>query len=215
MEGLLFYILLLVTYIAYKLMVLVFPAIKRWAGHQPKRLKGKFCQSDFLIMPSDFNAARQLSYEVTELGMSTKLELICLVDYDSLHNEKYFLQAKLTLIRKEFFQNQYFGAYGAVAVKRKMGDARVDLGLICSPESFDLIVKELDEKRAILIRVLAHEIKGDEHLHADSYQILTEQSLSGPKYFVERYLEHLSKVKELDQEKLAGIKDKFKQVFEK
>lgn len=215
MEGLLFYILLVVTYIAYKLMVLFFPAIKRWAGLPAKRLKGKFYQSDFLIMPSDFDASRQLSYEVTELGMSTKLELICLADYDSLQSKKDFRQANLNLVRKEFFQNQFFGAYGVVAVKHKLGDVRVDLGLVCSPESFDLIVKELHEKRAILIRVLAHEVKGTDHLHAESFHILTEQSLSGPKYFVERYLEHLSKVKELDKEKFSAIKDKFKRAFEK
>jgi hypothetical protein len=209
MDGLLFYILLLVAYIAYKLKFLFFPAINKWAGHPAKRLKGKFIQTDFLILPSDFEASSHLSYEVTQRGMATKMELACLAHFDSLHDKNEFLQANLKLFKREFFQNQNFGPYGVVAIKDKQENFYVNINLECSPESFTLIMNQLKEKQTVLIRVFAFEVKNKKEFLADHFSILTNESIFGAKDFAERYLKHVLKEGGLDQENFTALKEKF------
>ncbi len=213
MEGLVFYILLLVSYIAYKLMFLAFPAVKKWSGYPSKPLKGKFCQTDFLIMPSDLESSYNLCHEVTQRGMESKMEIVGIAHFDSLHNRNDYRQSKIVLFRREFFQKQNFGPYGVVAVKADRG-VYVDVDLECSPESFSLIMDNLHEKQPVLIRVFAFEANTKEQFIADHFAILPHRSDNSAKYFVERYLQHVSKDGGIDQEKLAALKEKFKHVLD-
>lgn len=213
MEGLLFYILLLLSYIAYKLMFRIFPAIKKWAGYPPKRLKGKFCQTDFLIMPSDFEQI-EFEYEVNQRGMHTIAELTSLANFDSL-GKRLFLNGKMKLTKSEFFQNSYFGSYGIVAQKMNKGNFFVDCALDCSPEAFNLILDRLKNQQPVLIRLYACEVAKGERYVADHFKILTLESISGPKYFIEKYLEYVTKEGELSPEKFASLKESFRHATKK
>ena len=68
----------------------------------------------------------------------------------------------------------------------------------------------LHEKQPVLIRVFAFVANTRGKFIADHFDILPHRSDTSAKYFVERYLQHVSKDGGIDQEKLATLKEKFK-----
>lgn len=91
----------------------------------------------------------------------------------------------------------------------------IDCALDCSPEAFNLITDRLKKQQPVLIRLYACEVVKGERYVADHFNILTLESISGPKYFIERYLKYVTKEGGLSPENFASLKESFRNAIEK
>lgn len=205
---LLFLILVLVAYIAIKVGSEIAPVFRNSAVYLLKIPKGKEkVQIDILLPKVPYKSSLHIDYQVTAKGLVKTLKVDVLSNFDSLHSRKYLYGAGLEIVCRE---SSYVGASIASLLMR---DQFAIVGsLFCSSQAFNLIIDELVNQKPILLRVygpIIRKDKKDVEMMSSSFEILTENSRSGPDYFCEHFRDYISQADTDDTELLRSCVSKF------
>jgi hypothetical protein len=206
MEILLLLILLLLAYAMIKLKFLFVPFAKGMLNLPVKELKGKFCQTDFLILPSSTRSNLNFQYEVSQKGLSTQLEVEPLANFDST-GKKIYLPSTLELRKCEFFQNQSFGSDGVVAWYKNMSNITIKGFIDLSPEAFDVVIQELRNNNPVILRIQSKQVRKTDDYVSNSFSIWPDSTSSTPDYFIKNFKKQFQELNSENQENLQMFAD--------
>lgn len=201
MEILLLLILLLLAYTTIKLKFLFVPFAKRMLNLPARELKGKFSQTDFLILPWGKNPKLPLQYEVSQQGLSTLLTVEPLAEFDNT-GKKIYLPSTLEIRKCEFFQNQSFGSDAVVAWYKNLGNVTIKGFVDLSPAAFDVVIQELENNNPVVIRIPGKQVRKTDDYVSSSFSVWPESTSVTPGYFIEKFQKHF---KDLDSEEQQNL----------
>lgn len=211
MELLLFLVLILVAYIAFKTMTVLTPVLENFKTIQAKLPRGKKkVQVEILIPKKQFNRPPIVTHKVTAAGLVKSLKVDVLAKFDSLSpNGRYLWGQEFELTATEYRTRGFTPGM----LKAKMVQRSVIQGFAeCSSEAFASILDELNQNKPLTLRAYGKCVSldtGDLTLFADSFHYLTEEEASGPKYFFEQYNDFLKKNDNEDTEPLRSFARRF------
>lgn len=210
MELLLIAILALMVYVAIKLTKGLY-VLRRMAGYPEGRLKGKFIQSDILIVERQANTPLYFRREVTQSGLTETLKVHALAEFDSLGASKYLVAQDLEIRCCESFNDGDQDGVMGVLVNRQ--DFALQGHLNCSEKSFSFLVDELSAGKPLVLRVygnLIGSVVNGVQIGSNAFEILVEGQLSGPDYFCEKYTKFWSNLEAPQKKQLEHFDEQFR-----
>lgn len=211
MEFLLLVITGLLTYITYKLKAVIVPSLRTSGALPYKKIRGKTeIQVEILLPRRVVDSSLRIEYEVTHAGLVRTLEIDAISIFNSLAPAKKYLWGdKLRIVSKEFASPGNDPGQAILTMCQKSAIQ----GLVnFSPRAFDLLIRELSDRKSVTLRVFGPLVSKDDHratMAANSLYLLTEESISGPDYFLENYWNHIDHADREETKLLRSFAERF------
>ena len=211
MEFLLFLILILVAYIAIKVRntsTAGAAILRYYRVRHPKEIRGKkTIQVDILIPKRLSKTPVNIEYEVRSDGLVKTIEASVLSNFDSLSQEGNYLfgeDFKIVCCPESPFLGGPHGVVASLVMRQKFA---IQGEVHCSSQAFDLISEEMTNQKPVLLRVFGPLVRKESDLvqvMSSSFQILTEDARSGPRYFCDLFKKYISEADENDTKLLRS-----------